>query len=113
MYYQGKFLSILFLGACPDGFIEHAEKCYKVSSERLSWHEARFECLGLEGNYDLAIVDSQEIFDCLKIYTHHWIGLYSRVGKNNFGWVDNTAFEFGTTEKQLPWGASEPSVRLD
>jgi len=94
---------------CPNDYIKHKEKCYKVSSERLSWHEARFECLSLEGNYDLAIVDNNELFDNLKIYTNHWIGLYSRVGQRDFRWVDGTKLEFGKIKKQKPWGASEPS----
>ena len=103
--------SICFQVVCPDGFLEHAQNCYKVSSDRLSWHEARFECLGLEGNYDLAVVKNEELFEFLKSYSHHWIGLYSRVGTTNFRWVDNTNAELETWE-QTPWGASEPSVRL-
>ena len=101
----------IITGICPSGFLEHKEKCYKVSSERLSWHEARFECLSLDGNYDLAIVDNLELFEFLKSYTNHWIGLYSRVGKRDFKWVDNTKVEFGKKGKQKPWGVSEPSVR--
>ena len=100
------------IATCPDGFLEHDKKCYKISSDKLSWHDARFECLGLEGSYDLAIVDNQELFDFLKNYTNHWIGLYSRVGKRDFKWVDNTEVKFGKKEKQKPWGASEPSVSL-
>ena len=97
---------------CPGGFIEHEQKCYKVSTDRLSWHEARFECLGLDGNYDLAIIDSLELFEFLKKYDNHWIGLYSRVGKRDFKWVDNTNVEFGKTIKQKPWAVTEPSVSL-
>ena len=100
------------IATCPGGFLEHAGKCYKVSKERLSWHEARFECLGLDGNYDLAIIDNLELFEFLKSYNNHWIGLYSRVGKRDFKWVDNTKFEFGKVEKQKPWGVTEPSVRI-
>ena len=102
---------IRFVGKCPDGFVEHEKKCYKVSSERLSWHEARFECLGLDGNYDLAIIDNVELFEFLKSYDNHWIGLYSRVGKRDFRWVDNTKVEFGKVEKKKPWAVTEPSVR--
>ena len=51
---------------CPGGFIEHAQKFHKVSTDRLSWHEARFECLGLDVNYDLAIIDNLELFEFLK-----------------------------------------------
>ena len=101
-----------FPGMCPGGFIEHEQKCYKVSTDRLSWHEARFECLGLDGNYDLAIIDSLELFEFLKKYDNHWIGLYSRVGKRDFKWVDNTNVEFGKTIKQKPWAVTEPSVSL-
>ena len=99
------------LDKCPDGFLEHAEKCYKISTDKLSWHEARFECLGLDGNYDLAIVDNLELFEFLKSYTNHWIGLYSQVGKRTFKWIDNTKVEFGKTEKQKPWAPSQPNVR--
>ena len=104
------FSSILLLGSCPDKFLKHDEKCYKVSKEKLSWHEARFECLSLDGNYDLAVIDSLELFEFLKSYDNHWIGLYSRVGKREFRWVDNTMADFGKTEKQKPWDSSEPSV---
>ena len=104
------FSSILLLGSCPDKFLKHDEKCYKVSTERLSWHEARFECLSLDGIYDLVVIDSLELFEFLKIYDNHWIGLYSRVGKRDFRWVDTTMVKFGKTGKQLPWDSSEPSV---
>ena len=104
-------LSLILLASCPDGFVEHEGNCYKVSSDRLSWHEARFECLSLEGNYDLAIIDNLDLFKFMKKYTHHWIGLYSRVGKRDFKWVDGTIVEFGKTWKQKPWDKSEPSVR--
>ena len=109
------FISIncitLIVGKCPDSFVENDTKCYKVSTDRLSWHEARFECLSLDGNYDLAIIDNLELFEFMKKYTNHWIGLYSRVGKRDFKWVDGTIVEFGKTGKQKPWGSSEPSVR--
>jgi len=96
-------------GKCPDSFVEHDRKCFKVSTDRLSWHEARFECLSLDGNYDLAIIDNLELFEFMKKYTNHWIGLYSRVGKRDFMWVDGTIVEFGKTGKQKPWGSLEPS----
>ena len=112
MIYLTVVLSNIFLGSCPDHFIEHDEKCYKVSSERLSWHEARFECLSLDGNYDLVVVNSLELFEFLKNYDNHWIGLYSRVGKRDFRWVDTTMVEFGKTGNQKPWDSSEPSVSL-
>ena len=92
-------------------YIKHKEKCYKVSSERLSWHEARFKCLSLDGNYDLAIIDNLDLFEFMKNYTNHWIGLYSRVGKRDFKWVDGTIVEFGKTWKNKPWAISEPSVK--
>ena len=60
----------------------------------------------------MAIVDNLELFEFLKSYTNHWIGLYSRVGKRQFKWIDNTKVEFGKVEKQKPWGATEPSVKL-
>ena len=103
----------IITGICPKGFLEHEEKCYKVSSERLSWHEARFECLSLDGNYDLAIADNLELFEFFKKYQNHWIGLYSRVGKRDFRWIDNTKLEFGKTWKKQPWGVTEPSVSYD
>ena len=105
-------MSRFFLATCPNGFLEHAEKCYKVSTDKLSWHDARLECLGLDGNYDLVVIDNLELFEFLKSYTNHWIGLYSRVGKRDFKWIDNTKLDFGKVEKKKPWGASEPSVRL-
>ena len=53
-----------------------------------------------------------ELFEFLKEYNNHWIGLYSRVGKRDFKWVDRTKVEFGKTFKQKPWAAIEPSVNI-
>ena len=92
------------LGKCPKDFVEHEQKCYKASTEKLSWHEARFQCLRLDGNYDLAIIDNRKLFDALKSYNNHWIGLYSQVGKKDFRWIDGTKIEFGKIGKQKPWG---------
>ena len=65
----------------------------------------------MDGKYDLAIIDNLELFEFLKSYNNHWIGLYSRVGKRDLRWVDNTKVEFGKVEKKKPWGVTEPSVR--
>ena len=48
----------------------------------------------------------------MKNLTNHWIGLYSRVGKRDFKWVDGTTVEFGKRWKKKPWAPSEPNVRI-
>ena len=76
----------------------------------LSWHDARQACARLGGNYDLAIVNSSEIFEFLKEYDSHWIGLYSREGKREFQWVDGAALHFGKELEGEPWSDMEPNV---
>ena len=46
----------------------------------LSWHDARQACASFAGNYELAIVETEELFEFLKKHDSHWIGLYSRKG---------------------------------
>ena len=104
-------LSFTFLiGKCPGGFLEYDNSCYKVSSDKLSWNKARFACQSLDGNYDLVVVSNLELFEFLKAYNSHWIGLYSPGAKREFRWVDGSELEFGKTIKQKPWGGSEPNV---
>ena len=98
------------IGKCPGGFIEHDNNCYKVSSDKLSWNKARFACQSLEGNYDLAVVNNLELFEFLKNYNSHWIGLYSPGAKREFRWVDGSRLEFGKPVNQKPWGDNEPNV---
>ena len=103
----------MFIGPkCKKGFVEHENHCYKLSSKKLSWKDARYECLNLNGNYDLATIDNLKVFEFLKDYTNHWIGLYSQKDIRDFKWVDGTKVEFGKTEKQFPWVASQSNVRL-
>ena len=98
-----------------------------ISSKKLSWHRARLECLNLEGDYDLAIVDSLQVFEFLDSYQigkylekqdlygivdmpQYWIGLYSRPDKKEFKWVDGTKVEFGKIGNQKPWHEDSPNV---
>ena len=93
---------------CATGFIKHGEKCYKASNVTLSWHDARQACARLGGNYDLAIVDTEGLFEFLKEYDSHWIGLHSQKDKQEFQWVDGTAVKFELEEKA--WAENEPNV---
>ena len=58
----------------------------------------------------MLVVDNEELFEFMKNYTHHWIGLYSRVGKKDFRWIDNSKVK--TNLKEKAWGKNEPSVRI-
>ena len=81
------------------------------SNETLSWHDARQECASLAGNYDLAIVNTSEIFEFLKEYDSHWIGLIHREGNvDGFQWVDGKGLDFGEVEGKRPWSDTEPNV---
>jgi len=80
------------------------------SNETLSWHDARQECASLAGNYDLAIVNTSEIFEFLKEYDSHWIGLIHREGNvDGFQWVDGKGLDFGGQLKGRPWSDTEPN----
>jgi len=104
------FFSSTVLGEnCPKGFVKHDENCYKAFNETLSWHDARQACAKLSGDYDLAIVNTQELFEFLKEYDSHWIGLYSPKEKQEFQWVDGTALDFGKKLEGKPWSAIEPN----
>ena len=105
-------MEILFLGKCEAGFVENENHCYKLSSKKLSWKDARYECLNLNGNYDLATIDNLKVYEFLKDYTNHWIGLYSQKDIRDFKWVDGTKVEFGKAEKLFPWAASQSNVRF-
>ena len=99
---------------CPTGFIRHDENCYWASNHTLSWHDARQACASLAGDYDLAIVNTLGIFNFLKQYDSHWIGLISREGKEEFQWVDGKGFGgqlkvFGQLGL-IPWSDTEPNV---
>ena len=99
-----------FTENCPTGFIKHDENCYMASNETLSWHDARQACASFAGNYDLAIVETEELFEFLKKYDSHWIGLYSRKGKREFKWVDGTALDYEKYLDTKPWSNIEPNV---
>ena len=110
-------MEILFLGKCEAGFVENENHCYKLSSQKLSWKDARYECLNLNGNYDLVTIDNLKVYEFLKNYTNHWIGLYSQKDKSDFKWVDGTKVEFGDLgsgrdENLFPWAASQSNVRF-
>ena len=62
----------------------------------------------MAGDYDLAIVNTLGIFDFLKQYDSHWIGLISQEGKEEFQWVDGKGF--GGQLKGIPWSDTEPNV---
>ena len=81
-----------------------------MSNQTLSWHDARQACASLGGDYDLAIVDTLELFEFLKEYDSHWIGLYSRKGKREFKWVDGTALDYEKYLDTKPWSNIEPNV---
>jgi len=106
------FSTTVLAEKCPKNFIEHDEKCYKVSNQTLSWHDGRQACASLGGDYDLAIVDTLELFEFLKEYHSHWIGLYSRKGKREFKWVDGTALEYEKYLDTKPWSHLEPNENI-
>jgi len=103
------FSSTVMAENCPRGFVKHDENCYMVSNHTLSWHDARQECAGLAGNYDLAIVNTSKIFEFLKQYDSHWIGLHSPKEKREFQWVDGTALDFGKDLEGEPWDVIAPN----
>ena len=80
---------------------------------QLSWYEARDECKQHPGNYDLAIIDSQEIFDAVKEYASlKWIGLHDMFSEGLSHWVNGQEIKgFGSEYYKAPWDEGEPDVR--
>ena len=98
------------LVGCPKGFVQHNGGCYKISTDKKKFNDARIACQNLPGNYDLAIVDNIDLFNALKGYTNHWIGLYAPAHQRTFRWINGQEVKFGKTWKKNPWSANEPNV---
>ena len=85
-------------------------KCYHFSEERLEWREAQIACQDLPGDYDLVVIDSTELYDELKQYTYHWIGIHDMFSEGGWQWVNGQSVEFGSTPGTYPWANGEPNV---
>ena len=80
---------------------------------RRNWNDARKECKQHPGDYDLAIVDSKEIFDAVKKYASlKWIGLHDMFSEGLSQWVNGQEIKgFGSKYYQYPWEKGQPDVR--
>ena len=97
---------------CPVGFVRFQKQCYKFSDEKKTWSDARSACQSLEGDYDLAMVDTKEINEFVVSQAgsnNYWIGLHDMSHEGKFQWVDDSHFTFGTTFEEYPWGSGEPN----
>ena len=99
-----------FSDTCPDDFVHFQQKCYKFSTEKKSWSDARAACQAI-GEYDLAIVDNAELATYFAQKVDSWIGLNDLETEGTYTWVNGAGLEFGSTFGEDPWGQREPNVR--
>ncbi|XP_073451694.1 killer cell lectin-like receptor subfamily B member 1B allele B [Aquarana catesbeiana] len=83
---------------CPDGWLQHRENCYNISSSKVfrTWNESREVCE--EMGADLLVIEDPEQQEFIKNssreQTHwFWIGLY-RDG-DGWRWVDGRLYNTG------------------
>ena len=81
-----------------------------MSADKATFEKARASCQGLEGNYDLAILNSHALANHFAkvVKEDYWIGLHDLNKEENFEWVDGTLSEFKVGE--APWESGEPNV---
>ena len=102
---------MLTIDTCPEGFDEILGKCYKfVDYEYLKWQDAQIACQEIPGNYDLVVVDNEELWNELKQYNDYWIGLHDMFSEGVIQWVNGQTLEFGKTLGSAPWANGEPNV---
>ncbi|XP_051720447.1 C-type lectin domain family 4 member C isoform X2 [Ctenopharyngodon idella] len=74
---------------CAKGWLKFENTCYFLSQNRLTWQKSREECQRKGG--DLAVITNERVQMYLSRQgnLHYWIGL-SRVGTNEWTWINNT-----------------------
>ncbi|XP_076342287.1 macrophage mannose receptor 1-like isoform X2 [Tachypleus tridentatus] len=100
-------------GNCPKNWTGYGDKCFLFheysEDTKLSWREALKTCRSMGENHDLASIHStgEQMFLTALLGRYRssaWIGLSKLQGSfNNFGWSDNSKFDFQA------WGPGEPS----
>ena len=114
MQFEAKFMINYryTLVTCPDDFVRFQNRCYKFSTERKSWADARAACQAISQEYDLVTIDSQDLATYLVQKPDSWIGLSDSETEGTYKWVSGNGLgSFATTLGELPWGSGEPNVR--
>nr|XP_006816218.1 PREDICTED: uncharacterized protein LOC102809517 [Saccoglossus kowalevskii] len=97
-------------GYCPEGFLEHTEKCYQFNggdeSYVVDWYTARDRCRSAGG--DLATIHSQALQAYLTsnlrdIEYSMWIGLSDTIQEGKYRWTDGSSVDY------YNWRAGEPN----
>ncbi|XP_022255986.1 macrophage mannose receptor 1-like [Limulus polyphemus] len=99
-------------GNCPKDWSAYGDKCFQFRGDsevtKLPWRTALKTCRDIGDNHDLASIHSlgEQMFLTALMGPHKsaaWIGLTQLENNNNYGWSDNSRFDFQW------WGPSEPS----
>ncbi|CAL8236103.1 unnamed protein product [Boreogadus saida] len=81
--------SLLCKQDCPGGWTKFGCKCYRYSSESVSWNKCRKFCVSKGA--DLVVVDSKEEMDYINGYGQTtWLGATDEAGEGLWRWVDGT-----------------------
>ncbi|CAL8260900.1 unnamed protein product [Gadus morhua 'NCC'] len=76
---------------CPNTWDKFRCKCYRISTEWLSWNESREFCVSQGA--DLLVVDNKEEMDFISkatLYHDFWLGATDEAGEGMWRWVDGT-----------------------
>ncbi|KAG8441248.1 hypothetical protein GDO86_006837, partial [Hymenochirus boettgeri] len=99
------YIQWAFCGSCPHGWKSIGRSCYYISTDKATWENALFNCIGLKSL--LLILSSKEEMDQLKRFCvsgrTYWIGL-KRDNKNSdeWKWVDGTPMTFSNWQDGDP-----------
>ncbi|XP_065326506.1 natural killer cells antigen CD94-like [Pelmatolapia mariae] len=104
---------------CEDGWKQHGEKCYFLSTSKSSWNESSTECITKGG--DLVKIDSKEEQSFLRIAIQQkiesnddlfWIGLTDSAVEGRWLWVDgsplNESLTFWFFHEPDDWTGEDP-----
>ncbi|XP_065279872.1 C-type lectin domain family 1 member A-like [Emys orbicularis] len=88
------FCYILYVdkcSSCPEGWIQHREKCYHFTYERSSWQESKVYCSSHHSRL-LRIENKEELDFITRRACFHWIGLFRKGAATSWMWEDGTAY---------------------
>ena len=93
--------------ACPGGWEEYEDSCYRAMEDRMNWEEAEIACV-MEGAHLVSIRDQAEndfVFERFhSLVGKHWLGGHSTCpGCDDWTWTDGSQFSF------TYWAGPEPN----
>lgn len=108
------FFFALLVALCPRGWFHEGSSCYKLSSHRQNWQEAKTACERMGST--LAIVNSQAEQQALKPHikwTSTWIGLHRYLfDKTRWLWVDRSSLTYAHWARYEPNNIHEECVEM-